>query len=61
MAINSDIKSAGLKYIAKENKVAKPNRTHIEGGQIGAVWNDDEYELKVFNPDVLTYGVCTAV
>lgn len=26
-----------------------------------AVWNDDEYELKVFNPDVLTYGVCTAV
>lgn len=43
MAINSDIKSAGLKYIAKENKVAKPNRTHIEGGQIGLLWNDNDY------------------
>jgi len=43
MAINSDIKSAGLKYIAKENKVAKPNRTHIEGGQIGGLWNDVDY------------------
>jgi DNA polymerase elongation subunit (family B) len=43
MAINSDIKSAGLKYIAKENKVAKPNRTHIEGGQIGGLWNDEKY------------------
>jgi DNA polymerase elongation subunit (family B) len=43
MAINSDIKSAGLKYIAKENKVAKPNRTHIDGDQIGALWNENNY------------------
>lgn len=43
MAINSDIKSAGLKYISKENNVAKTNRTHIEGGKIGSMWNDDRF------------------
>jgi DNA polymerase elongation subunit (family B) len=32
-----------LKYIAKENKVAKPNRTHIEGNEIGVMWNDNKY------------------
>lgn len=26
-----------------------------------AVWNEDEYELKTFNPDVLKNGVCTVV
>ena len=26
-----------------------------------AVWNEEEYELKAFNPDVLKNGVCTVV
>jgi len=55
MAINSDIKSAGLKYIAKENKVAKPNRTHIEGGQIGSLWNDDNYVYNQNNGKYVKY------
>ncbi len=30
-AVNSDLKSTGLKYIAKFEKFARPNRTYIEG------------------------------
>ena len=52
MAINSNIKSAGLKYIAKENKVSKVNRTHIEGNQIGLLWNDERY---VYNQNTGKY------
>lgn len=52
MAINSDIKSARLKYIAKENKVAKENRTHIEGDKIGSLWNENDY---VYNQNTGKY------
>lgn len=30
-AVNSDLKATGLKYIAKFEKLARPNRTYIEG------------------------------
>lgn len=30
-AVNSDLKATGLKYIAKFEKIARPNRTYIEG------------------------------
>lgn len=30
-AVNSDLKGTGLKYIAKFEKIARPNRTYIEG------------------------------
>jgi DNA polymerase elongation subunit (family B) len=60
MAINSDIKSAGLKYISKENNVAKTNRTHIDGGKIGSMWNDDKFiycqktgEYKSFSENIV--------
>jgi DNA polymerase elongation subunit (family B) len=45
-AVNSDIKETGLKYIAKFEKVARPNRTYIDGedNSIGRFY----YENKVF-------------
>ncbi len=45
-AVNSDIKATGLKYIAKHEKLAKPNRTYIAGedNSIGKYY----YENKVF-------------
>jgi len=30
-AVNTEVKSTGLKYIAKHEKIAKPNRTYIKG------------------------------
>lgn len=38
-AINSDIKETGLKYITKFEKIAKPNRVYIEGGDINKIQN----------------------
>lgn len=43
-AINSDIKEAGLKYIAKFSDVVKSNRMYIEDGKMGNLW----YENKLF-------------
>jgi DNA polymerase elongation subunit (family B) len=45
-AVNSDIKETGLKYIAKFEKVARPNRTYIDGedNSIGRFY----YENKIF-------------
>lgn len=39
-AINSDIKKAGLKYITKFSKIAKPNRVYVEGNVIHKTWSD---------------------
>jgi len=44
-AINSDIKEAGLKYISKMLKLAKPNRMYIKGGNIGKLWNENRVFL----------------
>jgi len=40
MAINSDIKEYGLKYITKFSKIAKPNRVYVPGNKIHSTWAD---------------------
>jgi DNA polymerase elongation subunit (family B) len=44
-AINSDIKEFKLKYIAKYAKVAKENRTYIEGDKIYKMWFNNYYYI----------------
>lgn len=46
-AVNSDLKETGLKYIAKYEKIAKPNRTYIEGedGAIGRYYTENKVFL----------------
>lgn len=41
-AINSDIKSWGLKYITKYLEKEKPNRVYIDGSQISKIYLDNE-------------------
>ena len=41
-ALNSNIKEAGLKYIAKESKVERPNRVYIDGAQLGRIWVENK-------------------
>lgn len=50
-AINSDIKKAGLKYITKFSKIAKPNRVYVEGNVIHKTWSDrkNDYYLNDSN------------
>jgi DNA polymerase elongation subunit (family B) len=43
-AINSSIKEAGLKYITKYSKAAKPNRIYIQGDKISKIYEDKENE-----------------
>lgn len=40
-AIDSDMKSTGLKYVCKYNKVAKKNRVYIPGDKIGTYWKQN--------------------
>ena len=40
MAINSNIKSANLKYITKYSKINKENRVYVPGKKINTVWED---------------------
>ena len=40
-AINSEIKSWGLKYITKYLEKEKPNRVYVEGNQISKIYLDD--------------------
>lgn len=40
MAINSEIKSWGLKYITQYAGVAKPNRVYVPGDKINLTWAD---------------------
>jgi len=42
MAINSEIKSWGLKYITQYSEIAKPNRVYVPGDKINATWADKE-------------------
>ena len=40
MAINSEIKSWGLKYITQYSNIAKPNRVYVPGDKINTTWAD---------------------
>lgn len=40
MAINSEIKSWGLKYITQYSGISKPNRVYIQGDKINTIWAD---------------------
>ena len=40
MAINSEIKGWGLKYITQYSGIAKPNRVYVPGDKINATWKD---------------------
>lgn len=42
MAINSEIKSWGLKYITQYSDIAKPNRVYVPGDKINSTWADKE-------------------
>jgi DNA polymerase elongation subunit (family B) len=46
-AVNSEIKASGLKYIAKHEKIARPNRTYIPGedNSIGRYYNENKIFL----------------
>lgn len=41
-AIDSDMKSAALKYVCKYNKIAKKNRVYVEGGLIHKIWGSTD-------------------
>ena len=40
MAINSEIKGWGLKYITQYSEIAKPNRVYVQGDKINTTWAD---------------------
>jgi DNA polymerase elongation subunit (family B) len=40
MAINSEIKAWGLKYITQYSNIAKPNRVYVPGDKINTIWTD---------------------
>jgi len=48
MAINSNIKQFGLKYIAETSGVERPNRVYVPGDKLGEMWvaNEDFYYNK---------------
>tara|TARA_R110000824_G_scaffold106610_17_gene252146 strand:- start:25827 stop:29336 length:3510 start_codon:yes stop_codon:yes gene_type:complete len=56
-AINSNIKSAGLKYITKYAKKNKPNRVYVEGGKIYSIWADRETSYAFNNVDGKYYTI----
>lgn len=55
-AINSEIKSASLKYITKFSKVAKPNRVYVPGDMLRKTWGDkSKFYLNDTNGDWFKY------
>jgi len=40
MAINSEIKAWGLKYITQYSEIAKPNRVYVPGDKLNTIWAD---------------------
>ena len=52
-AINSDIKSWGLKYITKYSNIAKQNRVYVPGDKINSTWSDtvNKYAFNDTNGD----------
>jgi DNA polymerase elongation subunit (family B) len=53
MAINSEIKGWGLKYITKYSEIAKPNRVYVPGDKINSTWADkvNQYAFNESNGD----------
>ena len=53
MAINSEIKSWGLKYITQYSEIAKPNRVYVPGDKINTTWKDkdNQYAFNDVNGD----------
>ena len=53
MAINSEIKSWGLKYITQYSGIAKPNRVYVPGDKINKTWEDkvNQYAFNDTNGD----------
>jgi DNA polymerase elongation subunit (family B) len=53
MAINSEIKSWGLKYITQYSEIAKPNRVYVPGDKINTTWADklNKYAFNDSNGD----------
>lgn len=53
MAINSEIKSWGLKYITQYSGIAKPNRVYVPGDKINLTWSDkvNDYAFNNENGD----------
>lgn len=53
MAINSEIKSWGLKYITQYSGIAKPNRVYVPGDKINSTWIDkvNQYAFNDNNGD----------
>ena len=50
MAVNSNIKSANLKYITKFSKMNKPNRVYVPGKEIGETWSNTREDY-IFNDE----------
>ena len=53
MAINSEIKAWGLKYITQYSEIAKPNRVYVAGDKINSTWADkvNKYAFNESNGD----------
>ena len=53
MAINSEIKGWGLKYITQYSEIAKPNRVYVPGDKINTTWADkvNQYAFNDTNGD----------
>ena len=53
MAINSEIKAWGLKYITQYSDIAKPNRVYVPGDKINSTWadTDNKYAFNDTNGD----------
>jgi len=49
MAINSEIKGWGLKYITQYSGIAKPNRVYVAGDKINTTWRDVENQYAFNN------------
>lgn len=51
MAINSEIKSWGLKYITQYSEIAKANRVYVPGDKINTTWADKVNKYAFNNED----------
>jgi DNA polymerase elongation subunit (family B) len=45
MAVNSDIQSAGLKYICKFENINKEDRMYVKGDRIFKIWDEKKYYI----------------
>jgi DNA polymerase elongation subunit (family B) len=59
MAINSEIKSWGLKYITQYSEIAKPNRVYVPGDKINSTWTDKKNKYAFNNDNGDWYKITT--